>query len=78
MGTNKTRTPYQEHLGVGERLVGYGKHAGTAKDTFVLTDKGKLSGKQTEHWDGHVDATIIAPTIHRNGSTGETTTSYGN
>jgi len=26
-------------------------------------DNGQLSGYQTEHWDDHVDATVLQPTI---------------
>jgi len=65
---------FQEKIGVGQRQNRYGRYAGTSKDVPVWREDGKLSGKHTNHWDGRVDATIIAPTINRNLSTGETTT----
>lgn len=62
------KSDWQQRIGVGERQVRYGVHAGTAKDIPVYReDNGRLGGKQTEHWDGHVDATIIAPTLNLSG-----------
>lgn len=61
------------HIGVGQQQYKFGVLAGTDKETLVRReDNGKIGGKQTEHWDGRVDATIIAPTIIKNLSTGET------
>lgn len=58
------RTEWQKHIGVGERQVVYGRHAGTSRDIPVRReDNGKVGGKQTEHWDGSVDATAKVDTI---------------
>lgn len=66
------RTEWQERIGVGEKQVNYGVHAGTSLEIpKYREDNGKLGGKQVEHWDGRVDATIIAPTIVKNLTTGE-------
>lgn len=62
------RSAWQEKIGVGERQVRYGVHAGGSIDIPAYReDNGQLGGKHTEHWDGHVDATIIAPTLDLTG-----------
>lgn len=67
---------FQKWIGSGEKQFVYGKHVGTAKDILIYReDNGKLGGKQTEHWDGHVDATVIAPHVKKNLTTGEVTSS---
>lgn len=64
----RDRSAWQTRIGVGERQVRYGVLAGTVKDIPVFReDNGQLGGKQTEHWDGRVDATIIAPTLNLTG-----------
>ena len=64
---------FQDRIGVGQPSRAFGRLAGTSKDTLVRRhDTGEVGGKQTEHWDGRVDATIVAPTIIENLSTGET------
>ena len=65
------RTEWQKKVGVGESSVRYGVHVGTAKETPIYREDGKLGGKQVNHWDGHQDATIIAPTLVKNLRTGE-------
>jgi hypothetical protein len=66
------RSEWQKRIGVGERQVKYGVHAGRSIEIPKFReDNGKLGGKQTEHWDGRVDATIIAPTVVQNIRTGE-------
>lgn len=66
------KSEWQKKVGIGERQHVYGKHAGSAKEYPIYReDNGKLGGKQVEHWDGHVDATIIAPTLVKNTTTGE-------
>lgn len=64
-------TEWQRKIGVGERQVRYGIHAGTVKHTRVLREDGKLSGVQSEHWSGRVDARIIPPTIYPQTRTNE-------
>lgn len=60
-------------MGVGARQVPFGRHAGTAHvETVRREDNGKVGGQQIHHWDGRVDATIIAPTLVKNMTTGET------
>lgn len=64
---------FQQHIGVGQPARAFGRLAGTSKDTLVRReDTGVVGGKHTEHWDGRVDATIVAPTIIKNLSTNET------
>lgn len=66
------KSDWQEKIGVGERQNRYGKHAGSAQEIPIYReDDGKLGGKQTKHWDGREDATIIAPTLVKDAVTGE-------
>ena len=66
------RSEWQKRMGVGEKNGRFGVHVGTVKETPVYReDNGKLGGKQTEHWNGRVDATIIAPTLVKDAKTGE-------
>lgn len=66
------RSEWQARVGVGERQVRYGVHAGTSQDIPAYReDNGELGGKHTHHWDGRVDATIVAPTLNFNARTGE-------
>lgn len=70
----KHRNEFQRRIGVGERQYRYGRYVGTSKDIQVRReDNGKLAGKQTEHWDGSVDATVYPETARRvmSRSTGE-------
>lgn len=74
MGEDIMKTEWQKRIGVGERQNRYGRHAGTSKEILKYReDNGKLGGKQIEHWDGRVDANILAPMIVRNATTGEVT-----
>jgi len=68
---------WKEHVGVGQPAIQrHLDRAGDTKDVLIKReDNGKLSGKQTYHKDGRVDATIIAPTIIKNLVTGEVTSS---
>lgn len=66
------KSKWQDKIGVGEKQHLFGRHVGTSKDIPAYReDNGKIGGKHTEHWDGRVDATIIAPTLVKNASTGE-------
>lgn len=68
----KEKSEWQRKIGVGERQVNYGVHAGGSIEIPKFReDNGHLSGKQVEHWDGRVDATVIAPTLVKNIRTGE-------
>lgn len=67
----ETKDDWKRRMGVGERQVRYGRHAGTSRIEVVRRDdNGRKAGTQTHHWDGRVDATIVPPTITRNLTTG--------
>jgi hypothetical protein len=53
-----TRTDWQKRVGVRERQVRFGVHAGNPRDIQHRDPDGRVEAVQTEHWDGHVDCTI--------------------
>lgn len=65
------RTEWQKKVGVGERQVGQGRAGSAIEVPIYREDNGELGGKQTIHWDGHEDCTIIAPTIVHDGKAGD-------
>jgi hypothetical protein len=40
-----------------------GNRGGTKTTIIQRDDNGKIAGKQTEHWDDHVDAVAHAPAL---------------
>ncbi len=59
------RNEFQQHIGVGERQVRYGRYAGTARvEPVRREDDGRIGGRYTHHWDGRVDATVFPDTAH--------------
>ena len=53
------RTEWQKKMGVRERQVVYGRHAGTTKTVPEINNyTGKIGGAHHHHWDGSVSATI--------------------
>ncbi len=59
------RSEWQKRMGVGERQIRYGVHAGTTRDIPAPREDGdgRILGKYTEHWDGSMDATVRPDTI---------------
>lgn len=62
------RSEYQKHIGVGERTSIVLRRAGQTRRTDVLVEdgprRGRVGGFHTEHWDGRVDATVLAPAVN--------------
>lgn len=49
------------------RSLGFARKAGTDRTTPVIDDRtGQRVGRQTEHWDGRVDATAERVTVVAN------------
>ncbi len=76
------RSEYQRKIGVGERTNLVLRKKGQTRDRRVIVEEGPRAGQtagyQTDHWDGRVDATVLAPTqvakikTHEIGHTAET------
>jgi hypothetical protein len=66
------RNEFQKRIGVGEKQVRYGVHAGkTQKLPVRREDNGKVGGEITKHWDGRQDATVFAPQVVKQSKVGE-------
>lgn len=56
------RTPWQERIGVGESVAGYGSRTGPTRTTVKVGEEGKLAGvpvgKVIDHKDGRRDAVV--------------------
>lgn len=60
---------WQQKIGVGERSRVSLSQAGTSRRRDVVVqegpNRGRVGGHHTDHWDGRVDATVLAPVIRR-------------
>ena len=58
---------FQERIGVGERQHVFGRRAGTNRVTPVVAEvgpmRGRVTGTQTEHWSGRVDACVTPAAV---------------
>jgi hypothetical protein len=69
------RNEFQRRIGVGERQHVYGRQAGKASVTPVVVEdgprRGQVGGQHVDHWDGHRDATVFAPSVQLTATTKE-------
>lgn len=60
MSTEAERAAFKEKIA----SIGFGRHAGSSRRVDIPSDSGPgMSGFQTEHWDGRVDATCTRPQV---------------
>lgn len=60
------RTPWQEHIGVGEPSRAFVRHGDTRRREVITEEgphRGTVGGYLTDHKDGRQDAHVFAPLI---------------